>query len=100
MGSLITIYCKKRLEEHQRTTGGAVIAVGEHIQHHNHGIDMEHVQIVDREEHFWNRKIREVTEIQSQQPTLNRDLRYELAPIYDDLFTPECTTGSQVIREI
>lgn len=86
-----------RLTEHQRITGGSVpTAVGEHIQHHKHDIDMEHVQILSREEHFWNRKIREAIEIKSQRPTLNRDAGYELPPIYDDLFTPECTADGQV----
>ena len=87
-----------RLKEHKRTTGNtALTAVGEHIQHHKHNIEMEHVQIINREEHFWNRKIREAIEIKSQKPSLNRDTGYELAPIYDDLLTPERARG-QVFR--
>ena len=87
-----------RLKEHKRTTGNtALTAVGEHIQHHKHNIEMDHVQIINREKHFWNRKIREAIEIKSQKPSLNRDTGYELAPIYDDLLTPERTRG-QVFR--
>ena len=58
---------------------------------------MDHVQIINREEHFWNRKIREAIKIKSQKPSLNRDTGYELAPIYDDLLTPERACG-QVFR--
>jgi hypothetical protein len=86
-----------RLKEHQRTRGKTPpTAVGDHIKKHDHDIDMDHVQIIGREEQFWNRKIREAIEIKTQHPSLNRDSGYELAAIYDDLLALDHSTGGQV----
>jgi hypothetical protein len=57
---------------------------------------MDHVQIIGREEQFWNRKIGEAIEIKTQHPSLNRDSGYELAAIYDDLLALDHSTGGQV----
>ena len=70
-----------RLKEHQRTKGQNLTAVGEHTHQHNHKINIDHVQIIGRENNFWKRKIKEAIEIKIRKPTLNRDSGYELEPI-------------------
>ena len=61
--------------------------MGEHVHQTKHEINIDNVQLISREDQFWKRKIKEAIEIKTRKPTLNRDLGYELEPIYDDLLT-------------
>ncbi|XP_072046843.1 uncharacterized protein [Amphiura filiformis] len=83
-----------RVKEHTRTTA-PLTAVGEHKSNHQHDISLDNVEVMGREDHFWNRKIREALEIKTQRPTLNRDAGYDLPAIYDDLLPLEHPPGGQ-----
>ncbi|XP_072025382.1 uncharacterized protein [Amphiura filiformis] len=71
-------------------------AVGEHKSNHQHDISLDNVEVIGREDHFWNRKIREALEIKTLRPTLNRDAGYDLPAIYDDLLPLDHPEGGQV----
>ncbi|XP_072019907.1 uncharacterized protein [Amphiura filiformis] len=63
-----------RVKEHTRTTG-PLTAVGEHKSNHQHDISLDNVEVIGREDHFWNRKIREALEIKTQRPTTQQGCR-------------------------
>ena len=83
-----------RFDEHTTTdTSAPLTAVGEHTVKHKHEVDIDNVQIICREDHFWNRKIRESVEIRTHKPTLNRDSGYDLPAIYSDLLSLDLPQG-------
>ena len=57
---------------------------------------MDDVEVIGREDRFWNRKIREAIEIKTLKPTLNRDAGYDLPAIYNDLLTLDHPSGGHV----
>jgi len=84
-----------RIKEHTRATA-PLTAVGEHSQVQNHNISMDDVKVIGREDHFWNRKIREAIEIRAHSPTLNKDTGYDLPAIYSDLLSLDLQPRGQV----
>ena len=69
-------------------------AFGEHSTQHKHQIQMDDVQVIARENHYWNRNI-EAIEIRTNKPTLNRDTGYNLTAIYSDLFSLDHPVGDR-----
>ena len=84
-----------RFKEHTRAKP-PLTAVGEHSTQHKHQIQMDDVQVIARENHYWNRKICEAIEIRTHKPTLNRDTGYDLPAIYGDLHSLDHPSGGQV----
>ena len=85
-----------RINEHTTTTAQTLTAVGEHSKQMDHKITMDNVKVIGREDHFWNRKIREAMEIRALTPTLNKDTGYDLPAIYSDLLSLDLPSGGQV----
>ena len=60
-------------------------AVGDHCREHGHGINKNNVEVLAREEGWFQRKVREAIEIKTLQPTINRDQGFDLPGIYSEL---------------
>ena len=75
-----------RFKEHT-TRKGTVSAVKEHLNDSKHSCSIENVKILDREENWHRRKIKEAIMIQRHQPTLNRDKGLELPAAYTSLLS-------------
>ena len=75
---------KTRFKEHTRKTA-PLTAVGEHIRDTGHNITPENIVILDNEESWTRRRIKEALYIKEHRPDLNRDQGVELPPIYDHL---------------
>ena len=75
-----------RFKEHT-TRKNTNSAVKEHLEATNHRCSMENVKILEREENWYKRKIKEAIMIQRHQPTLNRDKGLELPPVYSSLLS-------------
>ncbi|XP_038071191.1 uncharacterized protein LOC119740058 [Patiria miniata] len=73
-----------RYREHT-SRSAHLTAVGEHISTPGHGISVDNVKIIAREDDLWKRKISEAVEIRRHHPHMNRDGGYELAHVYDRL---------------
>ena len=75
-----------RFKEHT-TRKGTVSAVKEHLEKNNHKCSLDNVKVLDREENWHRRKIKEAIMIQRHQPTLNRDKGLELPAAYSALLS-------------
>ena len=69
---------KKRITEHKRPSS----PVGSHLKHHGHELDQENIKIVDREDRWFERGVREAIHIRSRSPSLNRDQGRHQLPIF------------------
>ena len=73
---------KKRLSEHKRDSS----PVGHHLKYNKHTLDHENIKIIDRENRWFERGVREAIHIRASSPNLNRDQgRHQLPPIYNSL---------------
>ncbi len=74
-----------RLDEHRRKSGVNSVVVG-HTTQTNHDIDWPKVKILDREDRWYERGVREAAHIRLERPSLNRDAgRFQLPGIYNHL---------------
>ena len=70
-----------RFKEHT-SRKGTNSAIKEHLESKNHTCSLEEVKILEKEDDWYKRKVKEAIMIQRHQPTLNRDKGLELPPIY------------------
>ena len=61
--------------------------MGDHLRNTRHALDLSSSSVVVRKNDTFKRRIREAIEIHCQAPTLNRDVGYELLPIYRDVLS-------------
>ena len=73
-----------RLKEHQ-TASDKPTAVREHTERTGHQVQDKDISVLDREDQWHRRRIREAVRIRRFQPGLNRDDGYKLAHVYDQL---------------
>ena len=52
-------------------------------------VSLENTSIINREDNYLRRKVKEAIEIQRQAPILNRDRGYELPAIYKDILSDD-----------
>lgn len=71
-----------RLKEHMSRTSSAIF---EHCDSKGHKIKPENTKILNTEDNFWKRKVKEAIEIKQRKPSLNRDEGLELPRVYDSL---------------
>ena len=75
-----------RFKEHT-SRKGTNSAIKEHLEAKNHSCSLEDVRILEKEDDWYKRKVKEAILIQRHQPTLNRDKGLELPPIYAPLLS-------------
>ena len=75
-----------RFKEHT-SRKGTNSAIKEHLEEKNHTCTLEEVKILEREDDWYRRKVKEAIFIQRHQPSLNRDKGLELPPIYTPLLS-------------
>jgi hypothetical protein len=63
----------QRFKEHCKTEGSNLSAVGEHCARTKHKLDLKSCKILDSDEGYHSRKIREALHIRQVKPSLNRD---------------------------
>ena len=76
----------KRMAQHRRAnSSGPDSAVHLHIKEKAHSFDDNNVQILDREDRWFERGVKEAIYVKVEKPSLNRGggLRYQLSPIYN-----------------
>ncbi|XP_072048871.1 uncharacterized protein [Amphiura filiformis] len=74
---------RTRLVEHGKTPSSPV---NEHVSGSAHSIDWEGVKILDREENWFRRGVKEAIQIKRNESDLNRDKgRHHLPPTYDSV---------------
>ena len=71
-----------RLDEHQKRPNSAVF---EHLQTTGHNFQPHDTKVLATEPNLVKRKIKEAIEIKQRRPSLNRDMGYELPPIYNTI---------------
>ena len=73
---------RKRLSEHKRDSS----PVGHHMNYNKHTLDQDNIKIIDKENKWFERGVRDAIHIRANSPTLNRDQgRHQLPPIYNSL---------------
>ena len=77
-----------RMKEHFSTRRASLTAVGEHLKETGHEVSWDNIRVLARESNTSRRKIREAVEIMTNQPSLNRDVGFELPAIYQRLLRP------------
>lgn len=92
---------KTRIEEHRKSvrTGSLSSAISEHVQEYDHRINWESVNIIDRDDRFIPRKIREAIQIKRTSPFMNRDVGLELPPIYNRILTTHASSHTSSSQE-
>ena len=75
---------KVRYKEHSRLRS-PVTAVGEHKREKGHDFPPSNIKILDSEEQWLRRRVKEALFIKERNPNLNRDRGMELPPIYSHL---------------
>ena len=70
-----------RFKEHT-SRKGTNSAVKEHLEASKHTCSLEEVKILEKEDDWYRRKVKEAIMIKRHQPTLNRDKGLELPPVY------------------
>ena len=90
-----------RFKEHT-TRQGTISDVKDHIKATGHKISIENTKIIDKEDNWHRRKIREAIHIARRSPTLNRDKGLELPPVYSSLLSHDpqwsCDTSAPLHR--
>ena len=78
-----------RLAEHSRSIRDTDRRSGtfEHVIKTNHKIDLDNVTVIDTENRYLHRKIKEAIWIRTQKPNMNRETGIQLSHIYDTLLT-------------
>ena len=66
-------------------------AVGDHCREHGNVINKNNVEVLDREEGWFKRNVREAIEIKTLQPTINRDQGFDLPAIYSEILPVSVT---------
>lgn len=82
---------KVRLKEHTRRTP-PLTAVGEHCTNTGHNIPVQNVKVLDTEQLWLRRKVKEAILIKERHPVLNRDKGLELPAIYDHIVVSHGTS--------
>ena len=73
---------KQRLKEHQKDSS----PVGHHMGYNKHKVDSQKIRIADSDSRWFQRGVREVIQIRSRSPTLNRDRgRHNLPSVYNTI---------------
>jgi predicted GIY-YIG superfamily endonuclease len=75
-----------RLKEHT-SRKGTVSAIKDYLTETGHSCTMNEVSILDREENWYRRKVKEALMILRHEPSLNRDRGLELPPVYSTLLS-------------
>ena len=83
-----------RFKEHT-TRKSTNSTVKEHLEVEGHSCNIEDVIILEKEDNWYRRRVKEAIHIRRLQPTLNRDSGFELAAAYSTLFSRD----SQESRE-
>lgn len=80
---------KTRIDEHKKSLSKDSFssAIAEHAITQHHNIDWGSTRVVDREQDFFARKVREAIHIRMKQPTMNRDGGLDIPHIYDSVLT-------------
>ena len=77
---------RKRLAEHRRDSS----PVGHHLNYNKHKLDQDNIKIVDKDNRWFERGVREAIHIRTTSPSLNRDQgRHQLPPVYNSLLQQE-----------
>ena len=84
-----------RLKEHQKTHTSLITAVGEHCKETGHKITPDNIKILGQTD-WLRRKIHESLEITCNKPSLNREGGYELAAIYNTVWSRDDSNYSHV----
>ena len=59
--------------------------VGDHCNATGHSVSMDNLKVLDREQEWMKRKVKEAIHIKQRAPTMNRDQGYQLSPIYGQI---------------
>ena len=82
---------RKRIVEHKRESS----PVGAHMKERRHSFEVDDIKIIDNEDKWFQRGVKEAIHIHSLNPSLNRDRgRHILPPVYASLVQPRDRTGS------
>ena len=88
---------KTRFKEHTRLTP-PLSAVGEHRRDTGHNISTEHLKVLECEENWFRRRVKEAIHIKKNNPMLNRDKGMELPAIYDHVVSHDMLPSSHVTQ--
>ena len=80
----------KRMAQHRRaSSSGQDSAVFLHLKEEGHSFQDTNVQILDREDRWFERGVREAIHVKVEKPSLNRGggLRHFLSPIYNQVLS-------------
>ena len=80
---------KTRLAEHQRHTKDQCFdksAVAEHATFNKHDIDKENLKVIQKEQQWQNRKVKEALLNNCRKPAMNKDVGLELSIAWKSLF--------------
>ena len=75
-----------RFKEHT-SRKGTNSAMKEHLETAGHRCTLDEVKILDKEDNWYKRKVKEAISIQRHRPSLNRDKGLELPPVYSPLLS-------------
>ena len=75
---------KVRFKEHTRLTH-PLTAVGEHCAKTGHSIPASNLKVLDPEEPWLRRKVKEALLIKEKTPSMNRERGWELPAVYDHI---------------
>ena len=79
------------MTEHKRESS----PVGAHLHTQKHGFETDNISVLDRDNRWFQRGVKEAIHIAAQNPTLNRDRgRHVLPPVYGTLITQSREHGS------
>ena len=78
---------QKRVKEHHKHTS----PFGQHLLEHKHHLDNDNISVLDREQGWFQRGVKEAIYIAALNPTLNRDRgRHQLPATYSSLVQSHC----------
>ena len=79
---------KTRFLEHRRPSStSSEVSQHIHIESPDHHVELEEVKILDREQRYFERGVKEAIYIRVNQPSLNKDRgRYKLPRVYDQIW--------------
>ena len=61
--------------------------VGDHCSATGHSVSMDNLRVLDREQDWLKRKVKEAIHIKQRAPSMSRDQGYQLPPIYGQIIT-------------